>query len=153
MGTRSLTHFIETSKNYVTGKKVAKKIVTMYRQYDGYPSGMGKDLANFLKDGKLVNGISGNEKVFNGMGCLSAQVVAHLKTDMGHIKAGNVYLHSAGTTNCGEEFVYEIVGDFDTKEIIIKVFEVYEKKKLLFKCKPIDFDAKLAEYEKKEEEV
>jgi hypothetical protein len=29
----------------------------MYRQYDGYPSGMGMDLVNFLKDGIVVNGI------------------------------------------------------------------------------------------------
>ena len=43
------------------------EIVVMYRQYDGYPSGHGIELAEFLAKGRLVNGISAVEKelVFN----------------------------------------------------------------------------------------
>lgn len=116
MGTRSTTLFIETYKDE-SGKQKKNKIVVMYRQYDGYPSGHGQELAEFLSKGKLVNGILGNnEIVFNGMGCLTAQVVAHFKDG-----AGGIYLQSEDK-GCWEEFRYQVIGDFDTKEITIKVF-------------------------------
>ena len=118
MGTRSLTTFVETYKDN-SGKKVKNEIVTMYRQFDGYMEGHGKDLADFLAGGKLVNGIGGGDKfVFNGMGCLSAQVVAHFKDG-----AGGFYLQRANK-NSGEEYRYKVIGDFETKEITIEVFEV-----------------------------
>ena len=120
MGTRSLTTFTETWTSSETGKKKKQEIVTMYRQYDGYPEGHGQELAEFLAGGKLVNGISVmyDKVVFNGMGCLSAQVVAHFKDG-----AGGIYLQRANK-NSGEEYRYHIIGDFDTKEITVKVIEV-----------------------------
>tara|TARA_B110000858_G_scaffold180828_1_gene218773 strand:+ start:2072 stop:2530 length:459 start_codon:yes stop_codon:yes gene_type:complete len=118
MGTRSLTTFVETYKDN-SGKKVKNEIVTMYRQFDGYMEGHGKELADFLAGGKLVNGIGrGDKVVFNGMGCLSAQVVAHFKDG-----AGGFYLQR-GNKNSGEEYRYKVIGDFETKEITIEVFEV-----------------------------
>jgi len=62
----------------------------MYRHFDGYPSGHGADLADFLHDGKVVNGIPSGDKskVFNGMSCLAAQMVAHFKDG-----PGNIYLY------------------------------------------------------------
>ncbi len=125
MGTRSLTTFIETYTDRETGKKKKNEIVTMYRQYDGYPSGHGMELAEFLAGGELVNGIGLNDKVvFNGMGCLSAQVVAHFKDG-----AGGIYLQRENK-NSGEDYRYQVIGDFETKEITIKVLEVgYVNKK------------------------
>ena len=125
MGTRSLTTFIETYTDRETGKKQKNEIVTMYRQYDGYPTGHGTELAEFLAGGSLVNGIGLNDtKVFNEMGCLSAQVIAHFKDG-----AGGFYLQRANK-NSGEEYRYHVIGDFDTKEVTIKVFEVgYMNKK------------------------
>tara|TARA_B100000927_G_scaffold69597_2_gene55122 strand:+ start:511 stop:969 length:459 start_codon:yes stop_codon:yes gene_type:complete len=119
MGTRSLTTFIETYKND-SGKKKKNEIVTMYRQYDGYPTGHGLDLAEFLSQGKLVNGIGflDDTIVFNGMGCLSAQVIAEFKNG-----AGGIYLQRENK-NSGEEYRYEVIGDFDTKELTIKILEV-----------------------------
>tara|TARA_B100000963_G_scaffold360444_1_gene391344 strand:- start:4812 stop:5270 length:459 start_codon:yes stop_codon:yes gene_type:complete len=119
MGTRSLTTFIETYKND-SGKKKKNEIVTMYRQYDGYPTGHGLDLAEFLSQGKLVNGIGflDDTIVFNGMGCLSAQVIAEFKNG-----AGGIYLQR-NNKNSGEEYRYEVIGDFDTKELTIKILEV-----------------------------
>jgi hypothetical protein len=118
MGTRSLTTFIETYKDD-KGKKKKSEIVTMYRQYDGYPEGHGQELAEFLAGGELVNGIGlGDKVVFNGMGCLAAQVVAHFKDG-----AGGFYLQRANKDSW-EEYRYHIIGDFDTKEITIKVMEV-----------------------------
>ena len=76
MGTRSLTTFIETYTERETGKKIKNEVVTMYRQYDGYPTGHGIELAEFLADGKVVNGFGMDKtKQFNGIGCLAAQVV------------------------------------------------------------------------------
>jgi hypothetical protein len=64
----------------------------MYRQFDGYPTGHGSELAHFLLPFKIVNGHNGDAKmgkVANGMGCLAAQLVANFKTDV-----GNIYLYS-----------------------------------------------------------
>jgi hypothetical protein len=121
MGTRSLTTFIEQWKDEKTEKVKQNKIVTLYRQMDGYPTGMGVDLAEFLASGKMVNGIGFNETqlVFSGMGCLAAQVVAHFKDG-----AGGYYLHRGGTINCWEEYRYEVIYDDDTKELLFKVIEI-----------------------------
>lgn len=120
MGTRSLTTFIETYTERETGKKRKNEIVTMYRQYDGYPTGHGIELAEFLAGGKLVNGISISDTgiVFNGMGCLSAQVIAHFKDG-----AGGFYLQR-GNKDSGEDYRYQVIGDFDNNTLTIKVIEV-----------------------------
>jgi len=53
----------------------------MYRQFDGYLSGHGKELAEFLRGGVVVNGISAqnSERVFNGADDLAAQLVTWFK--------------------------------------------------------------------------
>jgi len=120
MGTRSLTTVIQTGK--WDGKTHRTKLMTMYRQMDGYPSGMGLDLAEFLSEGKMVNGLQlgKNELVFNGAGCLAAQLVAHFKEG-----PGGYYLHKPGQTNCGEEYRYEVIVDDDLNQpILLKVIEV-----------------------------
>lgn len=78
MGTRSLTYVYG-------GDRKTKPLVCMYRQYDGYPSGHGQELVDFLKPIKLVNGLGLEEKtkVANGMGCLAAQLITHFKTEPG----------------------------------------------------------------------
>jgi hypothetical protein len=75
MGTRSLTYVYDGTE----------PVVCMYRQFDGYPSGHGSELAEFLFNGKLTNGIpfGSKDKIFNGMGCLAAQMVAAFKEDVG----------------------------------------------------------------------
>lgn len=102
MGTRSLTFVYSESKS---GEK-ATPIMNMYRQYDGYPSGHGAELAEFLSGGRLVNGLSGmgKEKQFNGMGCLAAQMVANFKDG-----AGSFYLYPVTTTDCGQDYEYHIL--------------------------------------------
>ena len=69
---------------------------------------------------EIVNGISNNEKrkIANGMGCLSAQVIAYLKE-----APGDFYLHSAGTRDIGEEFIYTL---YYTEELKIKVQDTYD---------------------------
>jgi hypothetical protein len=146
MGTRSLTRIFETYKDEKKNKQVKIQLVNMYRQYDGYPSGHGTDLADFLNSGKVVNGIGGDEKqtVFNGAGCLAAQMIAHFKDG-----AGGFYIEPITAKDCGQEYEYEVIVDFDTKEVTLVCFEngyinkkgEYKRgKKLLFEGKPSEFD-------------
>jgi hypothetical protein len=111
MGTRSLTFVYDENR----------PVINMYRQFDGYPSGHGQELAEFLLEGKMVNGIpvGRNERMFNGMGCLAAQLVANFKKD-----AGGFYLYPMDCTDCWQEYEYHIFEDkvivSDPKETIFE---------------------------------
>jgi hypothetical protein len=87
MGTRSLT-FV-----YDQYGEVQKPVCNMYRQFDGYPSGHGAELAEFLN--KCDS--------YNGMGCLAAQMIHNFKTE-----SYNVYLYPTDVTNCGQDYEYHI---------------------------------------------
>ena len=95
MGTRSLTFVYDDEK----------PIINMYRQYDGYPTGHGAELAEFLAPFTMVNGISTVEtrKVANGMGCLAAQLVANFKSE-----AGGFYLYPTSAVDCGQDYEYHV---------------------------------------------
>lgn len=106
MGTRSLTVFLDSWTDPKTQKVKTKEICVMYRQMDGHPDSHGQLLADFLKSGKLVNGLSGDKgRVFNGMGCLTAQVIEHFKSESG---PGGIYVEAAGTRDAGEEYIYTV---------------------------------------------
>lgn len=128
MGTRSLTRFIEVVEN----KK--NPITCIYRQYDGYPSGHGKELADFLMSGTMVNGYGPSEqKQFNGLGCLAAQFIAEFKNGV-----GGIYIYEANSKDCGEEFLYEIHYNSIAKELKLICIDVWDKK-TLFEGNPKDF--------------
>lgn len=100
MGTRSLTHIVDED---------GQALVTIYRQFDGYPTGMGADLKDILGGMFVRNGISGDgTQQFNGAGCLAASVIAGLKAPGGERQCGNVYLYPVGSRDCWEEFTYFI---------------------------------------------
>lgn len=96
MGTRSLTVVLDTD---------GKEICVLYRQYDGYPTGHGAELKEFLQGFSVVNGLgTGNPvKIANGMGCLAAQIIANFKAE-----PGGFYLYPSGTRDCGEEYIYTV---------------------------------------------
>jgi hypothetical protein len=126
MGTRSLTHIIEDNKT----------LTTMYRHYDGGLSGHGNDLAEFLKDFKVVNGYSGDTtKLANGMGCLTAQLIAHFKQG-----CGNIYIHPPNTEDCWEQYTYFVYLKED--KLQIKVKDTYEKK-IIFDGSPTELLTKI----------
>lgn len=102
MGTRSLTFVYSESKS---GEK-ATPIINMYRQYDGYPSGHGAELADFLNGFDVVNGYSSNApaKTANGMSCLAAQMIADFKQS-----PGGFYIHPVSMTECGQDYEYHIL--------------------------------------------
>jgi len=99
MGTRSLT-FVYDGET---------PIINMYRQYDGYPTGHGAELAEFLTPFHMVNGLPAKKpgeaepKVANGMGCLAAQLIANFK-----VGAGQFYLHPTSAVDCGQDYEYHI---------------------------------------------
>lgn len=97
MGTRSLTHF----------KDDGKDVACIYRQYDGYPSGMGTDLIAFATKMNLINGIGGDDNTSNanGAGCYFAQLLTALKTETG---IGGIYMEPVGTGDAGQEYDYVI---------------------------------------------
>jgi hypothetical protein len=126
MGTRSLTKVFDQSE----------ELVCMYRQYDGYPSGHGKELADFLTNIKIVNGISIAEtsRIANGMGCLAAQIIAHFKNGV-----GNIYIYPPKTKDVWEDYEYHISILKETT-LGIACFEIRSpKKNLLFKGTPAKF--------------
>jgi len=110
MGTRSITTVKDENGN---------KIIEMYQQYDGYPSGVGKDLFLFINSKKMVNGIGSDKNVFNGINCFAAQLVTEFKDG-----AGNTYLHAPTKDHKNKkkywdlycaEFYYEITSDLNIK--------------------------------------
>ena len=99
MGTRSLTIVKESID------PSCEDIIVMYKQFDGYPEGLGLRLANFLKGFIIINGIppDPDPKSANGMHDLAAQLVAEFTNGIGEI-----YLHPSGTRDVWEEFIYYI---------------------------------------------
>ena len=95
MGTRSLTFIYEDNL----------PVVNMYRQFDGYPSGHGADLAKFLASAPVVDGLGSDQQAaFNGMACLAAQMVGHFKAG----KPGGIYLFHPDTRDCWQEYEYHV---------------------------------------------
>jgi hypothetical protein len=106
MGTRS------TTKIYEEGKL----ILSLYKQFDGYPDDWGLDLKEFIVSKRWVNGISGDAtNVFNGAGCFALQLVCAFKK-----QAGDIY---ATTEDDMQEYNYIIDiqndKDFDDDKVII----------------------------------
>jgi len=93
MGTRASTII----KN---GTIDAPIIINMYRQFDGYLSGHGKDLKDAFGNTKIINGISSQKapEYANGMGCFAAQVVAKLKEGIGSIYLSPITSDTEGYT-------------------------------------------------------
>lgn len=130
MGTRSLTMFYN--------EKEKEPFVVMYRQFDGYPGGHGRELAEFLSERRLINGIGprdNSSNAANGMGCLAAQCVTAFKGG----EIGNIYLHKYREGD-HEDYTYEVHPRGDGYKIVVKswdetIFSGNEQKFLNFTMK------------------
>ena len=101
MGTRSIIHIKD-------GDLISPTLVSIYRQYDGYPVGMGKNIIEILNGGncKVVNGYGKDDELphsYNTMGCLAAYLISKLKD-----KIGNVYVYPIDSQGVGEEYIYTL---------------------------------------------
>jgi hypothetical protein len=133
MGTRSLTRVIPRQKGlpYDEGHKhVEKSVVNMYRQYDGYPQGHGLDLAEFLSEFEVVNGLVSDHytdyyknKMANGVGCLAAQLVGYFKDG-----PGNIYLEALNGEpgDSWEEYIYTLFPK-EGEPTYISIYDVHAK--------------------------
>ena len=119
MGNRSLT-FVYDSYKAKNGRTVYRPIINLYRQYDGYPSGHGQELYDFISQFKLVNGLTlgDTRRIANGMGCLAAQMVSHFKGN----EAGQFYLYPADAKDCGQDYEYHIYKNADN-DVCIRVMD------------------------------
>lgn len=79
-------------------------ICSVHHHSDGYPTGVGMDLAEWLLKMRVGNGIKLDQPAgfANGMGCLAAQYVAAFKK-----KPGQVYLVAPGS-DWEEDYFYEV---------------------------------------------
>ena len=138
MGTRSLTVF----------KDGQEELAVLYRQFDGYPTGHGLELAEFLAGIKVVNGIpmGGMDRLANGAGCLAVQVIHYLKQKEAYDPckrsygggAGGLYLYKAGTRDAGEEWTYVLTCLDGQPEIQVAVWDGEEEKSDLVFAGPAD---------------
>ena len=107
MGTRSTIAFID-KRVTKDGKVYTDEIVRIYQQYDGYPSGVGLELASWLSNKRIINGIPYGEDVSNccnGIGCMTAQFIHDFKTDI-----GGLYITDHDDT---EDYNYKVIVTYD----------------------------------------
>lgn len=110
MGTRSNTLVIET------GNGTPFVLVNIYRQFDSHPYCHGLELAKFLSNIKMVNGMGMETKnIANGAGCLAAQIVANLKK-----KPGGIYLDNPAG-ECNNDYTYKVYADTYNPQIPLRV--------------------------------
>lgn len=102
MGTRALVHVKDDETPETT-------LITIYRQYDGYPEGLGKEIIEKFANHQITNGISLNrpnpESFSNGMGEFAADLLYFLKESH---PSGNIYVFPPDCSDVGEEYTYTI---------------------------------------------
>lgn len=102
MGTRSKTSFIKK----VDGEQI--HLVSIYQQYDGYISGVGHEIADYILNKELVNGIPlsyNKSDIANGFDCLVAQFIRDFKTEV-----GGLYITTQDNI---QEYNYDVIFDED----------------------------------------
>lgn len=107
MGTRSLTHVKD---------ETGATLVTIYRQYDGYPTGQGDDIKAALGGREMVNGYNDAARQINGIGDAAAILITAMKLDTAtpasatdkQIDAGGVYIQTPGETDAGQDYTYTL---------------------------------------------
>lgn len=119
MGTRS------TIKVYGGWDGKEEIIASIYSQWDGYiqKPGMGYKLFSMFRGVRIVNGYSmemASPSHFNGMGCLAAWLIGHLKEG----QIGNIYMTSPTDQ---QEYNYEIRESKDGEGVVIRCLDSDDK--------------------------
>jgi len=120
MGTRGLVNVVDEQGD---------TLLTVYRQYDCYPSGLGQELKDLLGNSDITNGFNGSQKApktFNGFGCLAAWLVKSLKDQI-----GDVYIYPPNMTNIGEEYIYTLYPSEDNR-VNVKVVSTWDNNAVLY---------------------
>ena len=131
MSTRATVTFSENGVN----------LVRLYNHWDSYPTGLGNDIAEWLGDMRIGNGIGAGDNTYfaNGVGCLVAQFIRDFKAE-----AGGLYVIPIDSE--GEEYNYYININYDDRGTVpckdvceIKVTK-WEEEKLIFEGSIDDFE-------------
>jgi hypothetical protein len=118
MATRAMISVAKREEGVSFSEIPKRTIVDIYHHWDGYPEGLGVTLGWYLSGKRVVNGISSKDNedlIFNGMGCLAASLVAHLKDG-----PGNVYIEPR-ESHGWIDYEYYIWG-YEGKTIYISIF-------------------------------
>ena len=116
MATRAMISVAKREEGVSFSEEPNQTIVDIYHHWDGYPEGLGVTLASYLNGYHIVNGIGReNDKLFNGIGCMAASIVAELKDG-----AGDVYIEPR-ESHSWIDYHYYIWGA-DYKSIWISIF-------------------------------
>lgn len=116
------------------------EIVVMYVHHDGYPSGYGQWLADFLKDGSID---------CHEMDEVAAKVVANFADK-------STRLFPAGSRDAGEAFTYHVfrqslaatgVNQPPKYRMMLKVIATHPEGATIFEGPPADYDGKKVEAE------
>ena len=125
MATRAIIRIAEREDGVSFSEHPEQVRAQIYHHYDGYPEGLGCKLAEFLCDFRVVNGLPlnyfENIKIANGMGCLTAQLIAALKEE-----PGSVYIDYINAERTDIEFTYYVWG-CEGKDIWMSVFDRHDK--------------------------
>ena len=117
MGTRAIISIAKREEGVSFSEIPEKKLVSIYNHYDGYPEGLGVTLANYLNGRIIVNGLGKDQcRVFNGLGCLAASLIAELKDG-----PGNIYIENPENKRSWIDYEYFVWGD-NYKSIWISIF-------------------------------
>ena len=130
MATRAKIHIARREEGVSFSEIPEKVIVSIYNHWDGYPEGLGVQLAEYF-DGKVVTNGLGNRddySVFNGMGCLAASLIEELKDG-----PGDIYIEDPEHPHGWIDYDYYVWGD-DAKDIWISIFDGSE---CIFVGKPL----------------
>jgi len=125
MGTHSVVTFYEKIYN----SEKYERIVSVYQQYDGYVTGVGFSLCNFLNKYHLVNGIGIDDiNIANGAQCLAALFIRDFK-----LNAGGLYILPKKQN---EDYNYDV---YISGTTLTKIKASYFSKKI-FEGNLVDFN-------------
>ena len=119
MATRAMISIVKREEGVSFSEIPNRTIVDIYHHWDGYPEGLGVTLGWYLSGKRVVNGIGSKDNedlIFNGMGCLAASLVAHLKDG-----PGNVYIE--GRDQHGWIDYHYYIWGYEGKTIYISIFD------------------------------
>ena len=139
MATRGLIRFAKREEGVSFNEHPENVEVQIYNHYDSYPEGLGLDLAKFMRDFRVVNGLGskGETKIANGYGCLAAQIVAHFKDG-----PGDIYLYpwDGDIGDSWEEYIYTLYPK-EGEPTFMSIYSIHEDQ-VIFVGTPKDLQTK-----------
>ena len=123
MATRAIIRLAEREEGVTFSEHPDAIHTQIYHHYDGYPEYLGVRLSEYLRDFKVVNGIGRKDeeqKLANGLGCLSAQIVSKFKNG-----PGGVYVDQHGTKRGDLDYIYYVWAT-EGKDIWISIFDAWD---------------------------